>query len=432
MKYFKRLVPQKYKNVYHLICAVFWELFYGYPTGKLKVIGVTGTDGKTTTSTIIYHILKSAGKKVALISTVAAYLGDKELDVGLHVTSPNPRLLQKLLKEIADDGYEYLVLEVTSHGLDQHRLFGINFDIGVLTNISHEHLDYHKTYENYVKAKSKLFNKSKLAILNKDDKSFKEIKKYIDSKVKIRIYHKSSLVGDVKRAVDKRFSENYNRANARAAILSAKEIGIKDKDIVSAISSFPEVTGRLEEIKNKRGINIYIDFAHTPNSLENVLKELKKGTKGKLITVFGCAGERDYEKREKMGMISTKYADVSVFTAEDPRGEDVNNIIDQMIKGAKRDKTKEVSKTHYSAAPELAGTGQAVYGNKQNVYVRISERGRAISFAIQRLAQKGDTVVICGKGHEKSMCYNGTEYPWSDHEAVKFALKGKVKRIERL
>jgi UDP-N-acetylmuramoyl-L-alanyl-D-glutamate--2,6-diaminopimelate ligase len=431
MKKLKKLFPQKYKNVYHLVFAVFWVLFYRYPAGKLKVIGVTGTDGKTTTSTIIYHILKSLGKKVALISTVAAYVGDKELDVGLHVTSPNPRLLQKLLKEIIDEGYEYLVLEVTSHGLDQHRLFGIDFEIGVLTNISHEHLDYHKTYKNYVKAKSMLFNKSKLAILNKDDKSFREIKKYIDSRVKVRTYHKSSLSVDLKRVVDKRFSENYNKANATAAISSVKGIGIKEKDIIGTIDSFPGVTGRLEEIKNKKGINIYIDFAHTPNSLENILRELKIRTKRSLITVFGCAGERDYEKREKMGMISTKYADISVFSAEDPRSEDVNNIIDQMIKGAKKNNIKEISRAHYSCTPEPFGTGQAVNGNDSNYYSSVPDRGEAITFAINKLAKKGDTVVICGKGHEKSMCYDGVEYPWSDHEAVKFALKGKVMHTKR-
>ncbi|MHA2055301.1 MAG: Mur ligase family protein, partial [Candidatus Hodarchaeales archaeon] len=286
----------------------------------MKIIGVTGTDGKTTTATIIYHILKTAGKKVALISTVAAYIGQTKLDIGLHVTSPNPKLLQKLLHDIVSKNYEYLVIEVTSHGLDQYRFFGVKFDIGVLTNITDEHLDYHKTHKNYVKAKSKLFKKSRLSILNGDDKSFSEIKKYMDSKTKVREYGGTSLSGSIRRAVNERFPEEYNRENAVASILSTKELGIQDKDVIRAISSFPGVTGRLQEIKNTKGLDIYIDFAHTPNSLENVLKHLRSITPkdNKLISVFGCAGERDKQKRPTMGNISTRFADVSVFTAEDP------------------------------------------------------------------------------------------------------------------
>jgi UDP-N-acetylmuramoyl-L-alanyl-D-glutamate--2,6-diaminopimelate ligase len=399
-------VPQGLKNIVHFIDAVFWNLIYGFPSRKLIVVGVTGTDGKTTTAKMIYDILKDADKKVALVSTVYALIGGKRIDTGLHVTSPQPRFLQKLIKQSVDDGCQYLILETTSHGLDQHRFWGIRFKIGVLTNITHEHLDYHKTYQRYLKAKAKLFRSAKVAILNQEDKSYKKLRKILGPEKKIIGYNLQTLSVQMRKAVQKRFKENYNQMNAVAAILTTKELGVEERIIKQAIASFKGVIGRLEKIKNKRGIKIYIDFAHTPNALENVLSALRRERgRGKLIAVFGCAGERDIKKRPMMAKISTNLADLSIFTAEDPRHEDVNEIIKEMEKG--------------------------VLKSNQEKYMVIPERGEAIAHAIQKLAKKGDIVVICGKGHEKSMCYNEIEYPWSDHEAVKLALKGKVKRIKR-
>ena len=394
-----------------------------FPSKNLKVVGVTGTDGKTTTVNIIYWILNKSKKKAGLVSTVSAKIGKVEKDTGLHITNPESIQLQKFLSEMVKENCEYAVLEVTSHGLDQERIAGIDFDIAVLTNITHEHIDYHKTYERYLRSKSKLFKKAKVAVLNKDDSSYKKIKKRLSSKTKQLSYGSKTLKGDIKKAVDERFTEPYNKLNATAAVVVARELGIKDTNIVEAIKTFPGVPGRMDRIKNNRGINIFVDFAHTPNALKNVLQTLinSKKKENKLIVVFGCTGERDVGKRAMMGNISTKIADISIFTAEDPRDENVNNIIQEMVKGAKKNGAKEFLQEKYKIQKF----------EKDHYFVRIPERGEGISFAIQKLAKKGDVVVICGKGHEKSMAYNGIEHPWSDHAAVKMALMGRVKIIKR-
>lgn len=396
------------KNKLHFLKALGAVIFYGYPARKIKVIGVTGTDGKTTTSSLIYYLLKADGKKAVLVSTVAAYLGNKKIDTGLHVTSPNPWFLQKFIRDIVNKGYKYLILESTSHGLDQHRLLGTNVSIAVLTNITHEHLDYHETFSKYLKAKLKLFRGSDISILNKKDLSYKRIKKSLSSRTKLVFYDEKTLKGKIKDAVEKRFPEVYNRLNAAAAITTAQELNIKDPIIVKAIKAFPSVPGRMEEIKNKKGIKLFVDFAHTPNALENVLLTLREAKKrnSKLIAIFGCAGQRDVLKRSMMGKISAEIADISIFTAEDPRHENVNEITNQIMKGAEKVSKRKRSK----------------------IYIK-PERGEAIAFAIQKLARKGDTIVICGKGHEKSMAYEEKEYPWSDSKAVEIALKGGVMRI---
>ncbi|OGM24910.1 hypothetical protein A2627_02995 [Candidatus Woesebacteria bacterium RIFCSPHIGHO2_01_FULL_39_28] len=404
----RKLIPQKIKNIWHYLNSLTSVIYFGYPARKLKVIAVTGTDGKTTTCTLIYHILKTAGFKVALISSVAAYIGDKEIDTGFHVTTPDPWRLQKTIYLIVNSNINYLVLEATSHGIDQHRLLGTNISMGILTNITHEHLDYHKTFGNYLRAKAKLFKNLKIAILNHDDDSFERIKKLIPKKVKILSYSMNSPHDKIRESVKARFKEKYNLSNAAGAVKVAKLLGVSDSIIIAAIKNFPGVSGRMEEIKNKKEIKIFVDFAHTPNALKQVLSAsiIKRG--GKLICVFGCAGERDKEKRPMMGEISAKLADISIFTAEDPRSENVNKIISEIAEGARSQGAKE-----------------------REDFFKISERGESISFAIQKLAKKGDTVIVCGKGHEKSMAYKGVEYPWSDYDAVKIALKGGIKEIKK-
>lgn len=383
------------KKVVYVIKSIAANFYFIFPSKKIKTIGVTGTDGKTTTSNIIYHIIQSSGIKTGLVSTVNAKIGKNEYDTGFHVTNPGPFQLQKLLSLMVKNKLEYAVLEVTSHGLDQNRNFGINFEIGVLTNITHEHLDYHKTFENYVAAKAKLFQKSKICIINKD--YYKYFKKYIRSDQKVILYTSRTLNVDLINAIKSRFVEDYNLQNATAAVLVAKELGVSDKKIIKAVKSFPGVEGRMQEVKNKKGIKVIVDFAHTPNALENVLSTLKKekNKKSKLISVFGCAGERDIQKRPMMADISSRLADISIFTAEDPRHEDVNEIIKQMEKGVK---------------------------SKQSVIYKIPDRYQAIKKAIS-LASKGDVVVICGKGHEKSMAFGNTEKPWSDVKVVEKIIK---------
>ena len=325
--------------------------YYKNPSSKLKLIGVTGTKGKTTTCHIIHHILTNFGKKVGLITSVT--MG------GYHITSPDVITFHKLLKEMVDKNYEYAVVEVSSHGIDQKRIAGAKFDVTVLTNIASEHLDYHKTFEIYKKIKLAFLNSGKIKIISPND-------------TKINI-----LPG------------KFNNINAETAVEVVEKLGFDRSEAIKTLQSFELPEGRLQEIKNKLGFKIFIDFAHTPDSLKEVLTYLKENTNRKLISIFGCAGERDTKKRSKMGKISSEIADLSIFTAEDPRHEQIFDILRSMKKNVK-DSSK---------------------------YICIPDRGEAIIRALS-VAKKSDCIAILGKGHEKSLAYEGFEHPWSDQAAV--------------
>jgi UDP-N-acetylmuramoyl-L-alanyl-D-glutamate--2,6-diaminopimelate ligase len=400
----RSLVPDSLVNLlFHFPLAFLAVLFYRYPARHLKVIGVTGTDGKTTTANLIHHLFLRAGKKAALVSTIAAKIGRQEIPTGFHVTSPHPWKLQRLLREIADKGYQLVVLEATSHGLDQHRLFGSNFNVGVMTNVTHEHLDYHQTYQRYLEAKAKLFRGVKIAVLNRDDQSYQFlVTKLQRSKgAKIITYglkHQADFTPQ--RFKFKTFLPGeYNQYNCLAAIATVSSLGVAAEKIRQGMISFKGLTGRMEAIDEGQDFKVYVDFAHTPNALKNVLATLKEKKKGRLLVVFGSAGERDKEKRPKMGETATQLADIVILTAEDPRTEEVDAIIDQISQGCQK-----------------AG------GVEGKTFYRRPDRTKAIQFAIKKAA-KDDLIVICGKGHEKTMCFGRTEYPWSDQEAVRKALK---------
>jgi len=389
----------------HLPVAVLAAVFYRFPGRRLKIIGVTGTDGKTTTATLIYQILLTAGYKTALISTVVAKIGRETMPTGLHVTCPNSWQLQRLLRQIVAKDYEYLVLEVTSHGLEQYRVWGVKFLMGVITNITHEHLDYHKTYKNYLRAKAKLFRKVKTAVLNRDDESFD----FLSGLVKNRRGTRMITYGIEKEAdfTPRNFkfktllAGQYNQYNCLAAIAVSVSLGVPEEKIRRALGTFEGVEGRMEEINEGQDFKVIVDFAHTPNALKNLLITLKGSLakKGRLVVVFGCAGLRDVGKRSMMGAIATQLADLVVLTAEDPRTEKVKKIIGQIASGC-----------------------QEAGGVEGKSFFRIPDRRRAIDFAISK-ARKGDTVVICGKGHERSMCFGTTEKPWSDQKEAKRSLK---------
>jgi len=414
-RHFRPLFPQVLVNyLYHFPKAFLAARIFGNPGADLEIIGVTGTDGKTTTSTLIYHILKTARKKVALVSTVDAKIGRKNLKTGFHVTSPNPFALQALLRRMRSQKIRYVVLEVTSHGLDQFRIYPIRPKIAVLTNVTHEHLDYHQTFENYLNAKLKLFKKAEHAVVNKDLPIFADI----NAKLKNVMFSTYSLEADsqikpetVEYLADKTIFKlgrttytlpmtgQYNLYNALAAISTALLLNIDPSDIKRALMSFKGVKGRLEEIPNDRGIHAYVDFAHTPNALESVLTNLKskKAKNEKLIVVFGAAGLRDASKRPLMGQVAGELADKIVLTSEDPRFEDPKDIIKEIMSG--------MAKKH-----------------KSKVTIEI-DRALAINTAVNRLSSRGDWVVTCGKGHEESMNLDGvTESPWSDHEELSKAL----------
>ncbi len=407
---------QDIKNIYHGLAAGLAAMYYGFPGKKLRVIGITGTDGKTTTTHLIHHILKTAGKKASLVSTVYAEIAGKTYDTGFHVTTPDPFMLQNFLRQAVNKGEEFLVLEVTSHGLDQNRVWGIDFEIGVVTNVTHEHLDYHKNYKNYVLTKEKLLIRATTAIINQDDESYKyfAVSKY--NRVITYGIKKKSDVTPENFSFKTKLPGKYNQYNCLAAIAVCKKLGISDMEIRKGILTFSGVVGRFEKIPNKKDLTIIIDFAHTPNAIENVLSYIKPQVKGKLIHVFGAAALRDHSKRPLMGENSAKYSDYIVLTEEDYRSEDVNEIIEQIAVGCKRQRAIERNSNQI----ELVKQDEK---EKRPVFFRIPDRQEAINFAVRKLAKKGDTVILTGKAHEKSLCRGKIEYPWDEYEAVKKALQ---------
>lgn len=400
---------RKLKNLCHFFQALFSLFYFRYPAKNLKVIGVTGTDGKTTTVHLISFILKRAKKRSAFISSVGAQIGDREIETGFHVTTPSSFSLQKLLKKIKDLNFEYVVLEATSHGLDQHRLLGCHFFIGVVTNITHEHLDYHQTFKKYIATKAKLFRGVKFAVLNRDDESYN----YLSAKCKAQSA-KVMTYGTKNRAdfTPKTFPfktslpGEYNQSNCLAAIAASKALGFEDKLIREALRDFPGVPGRMEKIDEGQDFSVYVDFCHTPNALLQTLETSRRllAKSQKLIVVFGSAGLRDRDKRPMMGKVAAKGADLAILTAEDPRTEDVNKIIKEIAKGCRK-----------------AG------GIEGKTFFKVPDRKEAIKLAVKK-AKKGDIIVICGKGHEKSMCFGKTESPWSDQREARRTLKERVLR----
>lgn len=371
---------QKLKNIYHLFQAVLANLWYGFPSRKLKVIGVTGTDGKTTTTHLIAHILKMADKKVSFVSSVVTS--------GFHVTTPSSFALQKLLKKSAENNDEYFVLETTSHALDQNRVWGIKYEIGVVTNITHEHLDYHKTYEEYVKTKLKLLLNSKVAVINEDDESYK----LLSQKLKVKSQKYNSKVKILEELPE---LTKFNQYNYAAAYTVCQQLGLSDEVILKAMKTFQLPKGRFDLVYDK-DFKVIIDFAHTPNALLQLLPEIRKKylkKNGRLIHVFGSAGLRDFTKRPLMGEASDKFSDIIILTEEDYRTEDSQLICQQI--------TSRIKNKNYQI---------------------ILDRQRAINKAI-KTAKKNDVIVITGKGHENSLCRGKIEHPWDEYEAVEKALK---------
>ena len=396
---------QKIKNIYHLLVASLANLWLGFPSKNLIVIGVTGTDGKTTTTSLIHYILKSSGLNSSMISSIGVEINGKKYPLPFHVTTPPPFALQKFIKKAAaGETKNYLVLEVTSHSLDQFRVFGINFEIGVITNVTSEHLDYHKTYENYVKAKTKLLEMSKIAVLNEDDESFviikRELGKIISKKPKIITYgsKKSSDINPIDFKYKSKLIGQFNKYNILAGIAVCINLGIKKEKIIDAVGAFNPPLGRQDVVYDK-DFTVMIDFAHTPNSFKEILSLLRSKVKGRIIHVFGAAGQRDVLKRPEMGKISSHYCDIVIVTAEDPRSENIEKITDEIISGIKDNRDRI----------------------KNNTLLRIADRQKAIAEAI-KMAKKDDLVILTGKSHERSINYGAGEESWDEYEVVRKAL----------
>jgi UDP-N-acetylmuramoyl-L-alanyl-D-glutamate--2,6-diaminopimelate ligase len=402
--------------------------FYNWPARKLTVIGVTGTDGKTTTSNLLYKILVAAKIKAGMISTVNAVIGDEVLDTGFHVTTPDAHDVQNYLAKMVDAGLTHVVLETTSHGWSQYRIDACEFDVAVVTNITHEHFDEHGSYENYRAAKARLFSSleitvekpqgnPRLGVINRDDQSYEFLHNFIKTKkVNYGLTDKADVhaedihydsVGIKFAARSKDFQVEvksnlvgaYNVSNCLAA-LSAAVYGLEIDPETAArgIGSLDGIPGRMEQIDLGQNFIAVVDFAHTPNALKSALEAGGKMSRGKVIAIFGSAGLRDKEKRRMMAETSIELADFTILTAEDPRVESLDGILEEMAAGA-----------------------IAKGGREGETFWRIPDRGEAIKFAIQ-LAQEGDIVLACGKGHEQSMCFGRTEYLWDDRTAVKAAL----------
>lgn len=400
---------QKVKNEIHFLKAMAANVKFGYPSKKISVIGVTGTDGKTTTCSLIYHILRQAGEKTAMISTVGAVINDKQYETGFHVTTPSPFTVQRYIYLAVRDGCKYLVLEATSHGLDQHRVYGVDFKIGVLTNITYEHLDYHKTYQNYVKAKLKLLQMAKTDLLNMDDQSYALVKPQLKNK-KIITYSIQKDEADLNLKnfpFQTNLVGNFNLQNCLAAAGVALELGISKETVKQAILSFKNPPGRQEVVYDK-DFKVIIDFAHTPNALNQILSSLAR-EKGRIIHVFGSAGERDKTKRPDMGSASAEYADIIILTAEDSRGESIEGINNQIKQGI----GEEFCRIGLTADIEQKQS----FKDGKKLLFEIPDRKQAIEFALS-IAQKGDIILLTGKGHEKSMNLGNGEKPWDEKEVV--------------
>ncbi len=405
--------------------------WYGFPARKLIVIGVTGTDGKTTTVNLIHQILLAAGIKAGLISSVNAVIGGQTFDTGFHVTTPEAVDLQRYLAQMVEDGITHVVLEATSHGLAQRRVAACEFDMAVITNITHEHLDYHGDYQEYLDAKAELFRLleiskeknipyKKVAILNEDDISYPALSEIVGKTgVKMVDYgindtadyqaHKiqqtsvglTFTVETIGHKVDFQSSlmGDYNVSNCLAALaLCIEGLDIDWQDAVKGIKNLKGIPGRMEYLDLGQKFSVIVDFAHTPNALSRALAAARDLTSKKVITVFGSAGLRDKEKRKLMAEVSAELADLTILTAEDPRTESLDGILQEMAEGM-------ISKG----------------GIEGENFWRVRDRGGAIRFAIE-LAKPEDVVIVCGKGHEQSMCFEGTEYSWDDRIALLSAM----------
>lgn len=437
-------LPVPYIQTPDSIQAVTWlaAAFHDWPGRKLTVIGVTGTDGKTTTCNLIHQILINAGIKAGLISTVNAIIGDEVLDTGFHVTTPDAHDVQQYLARMVSAGLTHVVLETTSHGLAQHRVDASEYDIGVVTNITHEHLDQHGSYENYRAAKGRLFQllgitgvkpqgNPRLAVLNRDDSSFEYLTTLIKDMKSVssicyglhpeadfraeNIIHSPGgnqfvIIGpDLQMTVTSPLAGEFNVSNCLAAVAATvRGLGIDVETTRRGIAAMRGIPGRMELIDMGQPFTAIVDFAHTPNALRvaietakkfaTIQRAQKKQTEHRVIAVFGSAGLRDREKRRMMAETSVGLADISILTAEDPRTESLEDILMEMAAGAK---TKG--------------------GVEGKTFYRIPDRGEAIRTGI-RMAKPGDIVIVCGKGHEQSMCFGEKEYPWDDRTAVRAAL----------
>lgn len=387
--------------------------FYGYPTKQLELVGVTGTNGKTTIATLLYKVFRYFGYKVGLLSTVCNYIDDEAIPTD-H-TTPDPVTLNRLLGRMANEGCKYAFMEVSSHSIAQKRISGLHFAGGIFTNLTRDHLDYHKTVENYLKAKKKFFDdmpKSAFSLTNLDDKNglvmlqntkskkfTYSLRSLADFKGKVLESHVEGMLLDINNhEVAVHFIGKFNASNLLAVFGASVLLGKNEEDVLVAMSTLYPVAGRLDTIHSPNGITGVVDYAHTPDALVNVLSSLQEvmNGKGHIITVLGAGGNRDKGKRPIMAKEAVKGSDRVIITSDNPRFEEPQDIINDMLAGLD---AKDMEKT-----------------------LSIADRKEAIRTACM-LAQKGDVVLVAGKGHEDYQEIKGVKHHFDDREVLREIFK---------
>lgn len=399
----EQVLVENTREAYAIMC----KNLFGASVDKMTLIGITGTNGKTTTAFIVKDILKEFNIKSGLIGTVKNMVGDKEFHTEL--TTPDPYDMHKLFKMMEDDGIKYCVMETSSQAFHQMRLAGIHFKVGVFTNLTQDHLDYHGTIEEYKKCKKELFKACDIAVMNADDEasqfmmdgvSCENISYGVEKKSDIKASNIELLENKVtyrinnELNVDFHIPGDFSVYNSLAAIGAVNALGFSLEDTVKAISQAKSVKGRLELVETNTPFGVIIDYAHTPDGLEKAINAVRGFTKGRVITLFGCGGDRDKTKRPKMGRMATELSDIVIVTTDNPRTEDPDEII------------KEI----------LIGT----VGSKAEV-ITITDRSEAIAEAL-KIAKQGDTILLAGKGHETYQVIGTERVHYDEREVIKSAL----------
>jgi len=431
----KKLIPRslfrRIEPVGHLIEAIILNVLHGFPARGMKVIGVTGTNGKTTTAFLIHRMMHEAGYKVGLMSTVAYGVGDDIKPQMTHMTSQTVPVMLRRFKEMRAAGAEWVILETTSHALAQHRVWGVPYTIAVLTNITHEHLSYHGTFERYVAAKRMLFTQAndnrqgmRIGIVNADDPNAELFAGAIEHPVtygtgeadiqatNIKLTPDSvaydAVHGDKKYHITCALPGSFNVYNSLATIGVGEAVGLDTKQIEQGIAALKSVEGRMTRIAEGQDFTVIVDYAHTPDSYEKLFKDLKPVVKGRLLVLFGSLGGGDESKRAIQGELAGTYADEVVVTEEDNRTEDPERIRRMIAEGAQK-AGKQPDKDLFL----------------------IAKRPEAIQFIIDR-AKKHDTVLLLGKGHEKTIEDIDGEHPWDEIAEARKALKSRRRAKHRV
>lgn len=429
LKFLRKLIPERHpiRLLYHKILAFFAAVINGFPANRMIVIGVTGTNGKTTTINLITNILNTAGYKVGMASTINYQIGQERWVNDSKQTTQGPFFLQKLLKKMLNAGCKYAVLEVTSHAIDQSRIFGINFDVAVITNVTAEHVEYHGNFNNYLNTKAKLFKKvskgrkkfgvPKVLVMNADDKYYSYFDQNIaDRKITYGFKAATVYAAEIQKKaegshfvlhvpnntipISMRLPGEFNIYNALAAASVCITLQVPLELIAKGLCESASIAGRFEHVEAGQKYAVIVDYAHTPEAIENLCSLYRNLTSGKLFVVFGATGGgRDKSKRPKMGEIVNQYADYIIVTDDDPYEEDEWQIIDQVSRGIPRKEGKN--------------------------FWQIPDRREAIRLALT-LAREGDTVVVAGKGAEEVIMLRGKRVPWNDKNVITELLQREI------